>query len=320
MYVNNSSSAINLAYAQMNHADTQKKNASKDIFDHIQDENLNVIKKMVSRFPECLEERKGYSSNTPLLAAASSGKLQIVKYFVDAGADVFATNSSGNNVFTLLMENKNLPAKDLLNLFEKLCAKGLDIDMKGSDGRTALMKACSGHNLQLIKGLVKLGADIEARNKAGDTVLMAAILAENISAIDFLISEGVDLDACGAQNHNAFMHSIKTNSLKSFSYFLKKVRVNVNQQDWFGTTPLMWASFNNRIEMVRMLLKEGADITLKTSKPISVEILPHNNFPNFSFHKNIKTIPVGSTAKTIAEQFDSAEAFRLLEKAEQANK
>lgn len=48
---------------------------------------------------------------------------------------------------------------------------------------------------------------------------------------------------------------------------------DVNEQDFFGRTPLHWACIVGNTEVVQYLVSKGADISIRTFVPLSP--LPH---------------------------------------------
>ncbi|WEW60166.1 hypothetical protein PRK78_005651 [Emydomyces testavorans] len=112
-----------------------------------------------------------------------------------------------------------------LSLLQLLIDRGVDIDAKDQDyGQTAVQKAASQGDDEVVRLLIENGADVHARCSSDNTVLHAAALACNAETINFLIDKGLDVNA----THNT------------------------------GGTPLHAAASTSNIAAVRTLIDRGA--------------------------------------------------------------
>lgn len=105
-----------------------------------------------------------------------------------------------------------------------------DIDIQGSYGNTALMKASREGNADIVAQLLDAGADTSLLNVDGNTALWLACFGENPKVLSLLIHAGIEIDT-----------------------------PNVN-----GVTSLMYASSSGKKEMVEMLVNAGADVSIKS--------------------------------------------------------
>lgn len=118
-----------------------------------------------------------------------------------------------------------------------------NLDLQGSFGNTALMKASRQGDLMIVKELLDYKVDIHLKNIDGNTALWAACFGNNPEIVTLLISHGIEIDTR-----------------------------NIN-----GITPLMYAASSEREKIVEILINAGADITLKTPddfKAIDLAVTP----------------------------------------------
>jgi uncharacterized protein len=124
---------------------------------------------------------------TPLMRAAKSGDIAMVKVLLAGGADPLLTLP---NKTTTLMLAAGLgwrngspaapsydqgPPEEAVETIKALIAAGVDINATNTAGDTALHAAATGRASDLIvRGLLALGADQTALNKRGQTPLQAA--------------------------------------------------------------------------------------------------------------------------------------------------
>ncbi len=105
-------------------------------------------------------------------------------------------------------------------------ANQVDINIKDSDGWTALMYATDTDDRKMISLLIELGANVNIQDDDGQTALMNAIFINATNSAKYLIKHGA----------------------------------NINIKDNNGQTPLMIAALSNESEIGELLILEGANI------------------------------------------------------------
>ena len=102
-----------------------------------------------------VEDRGMKGDCTPLMEAASSGHLEIVKLLISHGADVNAQSSSGN---------------------------------------TPLMYACASGHAEVVRALLEAEANVEDHNENGHTPLMEAASAGHVEVAKILLEFGAGIN------------------------------------------------------------------------------------------------------------------------------
>jgi len=122
---------------------------------------------------------------TPLMRAAFSGDLELVKLLVSHGADPTIVSKDGETMVA--------------------AAAGLGFIQGYSKGKLP------AERLETVKLFVELGADVNAADDYGITPLMVAGNMGDISVIQFLVDRGADLGAydLGKKNDGAFGASVE---------------------------------------------------------------------------------------------------------------
>jgi ankyrin len=122
---------------------------------------------------------------TPLMRAAFSGDLELVKLLLSHGADPTIVSKDGETMVS--------------------ASAGLGFIQGYSKGKLA------AERLETVKLLVELGADVNQADDYGITPLMVAGNMGDISIIQFLIEHGADLGAydLGKKNDGAFGASVE---------------------------------------------------------------------------------------------------------------
>jgi len=103
---------------------------------------------------------RAQDGTTLLMEAAGSGNVEAVKYAFDLDPDpktVQATNQTGNNAIHMSVTATNgTPQKNTCEVIQFLADKGIDVDVKNAQGRTAIQIA----NVLPIDTAVTLMVDI----------------------------------------------------------------------------------------------------------------------------------------------------------------
>ncbi|KAM9797847.1 B-cell lymphoma 3 protein homolog [Neosynchiropus ocellatus] len=164
---------------------------------------------------------------TPLHLAVITQQPDMVEVLLRAGADPAAMDRNGQTAIHLCCEYSQL---DCLSLLLTKKNPSSCLEKKNCEGLTPLHLAVQHGRKDMASELLKVGADINAMDdKSGQNPLMHAVQCDNIDMIDFLIEE----------------------------------RCNVNCQSYSGNTALHSASGRGQVETVQLLLKNGADSSLK---------------------------------------------------------
>jgi ankyrin repeat protein len=191
---------------------------------------------------------------TALMAAASSGNLEFVKFLIDKGADVHAKDLYGG---TVLMSAASQPKIEVLKFF---IDKGLDVKTKNNKGDTTLMSAASHGNLEVMKFLVDRGVDVNAANKDGGTALTSVAGSDkNLNVYKFLIDRGADVNAKSKDGVTALMRNSTAGNLEALKFLIDK-GADVNAKGEHGESALLFATIADRLEAMKLLVNDGADV------------------------------------------------------------
>ncbi|KAI5777257.1 ankyrin repeat-containing domain protein [Geopyxis carbonaria] len=156
----------------------------------------------------------------PLVAASSQGNMDLVKFYLDLGANIDFKSIEGT---ALWMATNRKDAK----LVWFLLKSGADVNISSSGRSSPLEKAISMRNPEIISLLLDNGADVD-ENRA---ILEKAVFFGDLDIVRMLLERNVKI--------NHFQRkSSKTRTIN----------------------PLSWAALNGDASMVRTLLSAGADV------------------------------------------------------------
>ena len=189
----------------------------------------------------------------------------------------FNLYSQNNNTseFFLSIENGNI------NKVRGMIRAGIDVNITDNANWSALHRAVQANKIEIVKELLShrrininpvLPKDTILENSGkkwyadGETPLLLASFYGYSDIVLLLLNYGANIlakdniDGAMAIHIAAARGNTRTVSAILESYSAKNVKNIVNITDNTGTTPLMWASMNNQISIMNLLLKFGANI------------------------------------------------------------
>ncbi len=140
---------------------------------------------------------------TPLMLAARSGKVSIVRLLLDKGANINDGDRYGN---TALM---HASIKGQLSVVELLLTKGADMSKSHLCGCTALLLASEAGHSDVAELLLDNGSDINAKNEDGMTALMFAAKHGHIKTIELLLRHEVRINELNNAGKTARMLAVE---------------------------------------------------------------------------------------------------------------
>lgn len=128
---------------------------------------------------------KGADVNTAYLKSYSTGDAGTLRFLVEHGLDVNASEMDGDTVLI-----RSAWDDRYCNNVKFLIDKGADVNKVGDEGNTPLHTAAQGNAVKVIELLISHGANVNAKNKRGQTPLAVSNLALQKQAADLLKSKG----------------------------------------------------------------------------------------------------------------------------------
>ena len=132
---------------------------------------------------------------------------------------------------------------------------------------TALHVAAANEAHRTIGLLLKHSANPNAMNTAGERPLHLAAKTQSIPCMDSIIKSGGDVNATDADYRPALHYAVNSNVKGGSSAirFLAKRGADLDMQDSSGNTALHLATVNKRLNRVRTLIGEKADLCLRNN-------------------------------------------------------
>ncbi len=199
--------------------------------------------------------------NAYLISALVSGENEVVKTLLQKGVDVNKAPESGEfkgKPPILISAELNKP--DILAM---LIEQGANVEQKGPDGKTPFITAFEKGNRAAMEVLAAKGANVNAKGQFENTPLIIATQKKDLEMVEFLLENRADPNAEGAFFKTALDFAVKNGDLKTTEALLNK-GADINRRARSdGKTPLMTAAELGNKEMVELLLKHEADMTIQ---------------------------------------------------------
>ncbi|MEC9484789.1 MAG: ankyrin repeat domain-containing protein [Candidatus Izemoplasma sp.] len=225
------------------------------------------------------------SKERPLHKACLKGNREIVALLLEEGADIHVFDEQRVSVIQKAIKSKSL------KLVKQLVKAGALINTTDREGMTSLHYAAKYGTVDIVKYLLELGVNPYAKTEYALTPLHLAVEHPNYDMVHHFINSG-----CTSYDQSTFNESPYDIAQKKGNYeaieifnqlkndhtyqdnlkacplclaviknefdfaFSLSERVDVNQRDQFGNTPLFYAMMNKETMLVEKLIKHGARV------------------------------------------------------------
>ena len=189
-----------------------------------------------------------------LFDAVKARDLEAVQALLGQGVDVNAAEPDGASP---LHWAANL---DDARIAAQLIEAGADVSAANDYGVTPLSLAATNGSPGMLETLLVAGANPNAVLPTGETVLMTASYTGNPAAVRVLLAHGANIDQReGVKGQTALMWAIWQNHMDVF-HALLEAGPNVTLASNGGFTPLLFAVREGNLDAVRALVTGGASV------------------------------------------------------------
>ncbi len=165
--------------------------------------------------------------------------------------------------------------------------------------------------------LLKSGGDVNAKNGSDDTPLHVAVSAGQKAAVEFLLAAGADLHAKGFNGETALFRATRAD----LAELLVAKGASLSAVSSFGQTPLHYAAFGGKLDLVKVFLAKGAQADARViftgTQPLHLAAQSgHKDVVELLLANGAKleaTNDLGQTARQIAAANGHEELAKMLE-------
>ena len=212
----------------------------------------NIVKTII--------EKENNKKATPLIVSSTNGNLEIVKLLLSYNANVNSTKDDGATALYVASQENHLDVVDLL------LESDADVNCSQNEGATPLYIASYAGHHSIVKSLIKHKANIDKAMNDGATPLYISCQQGHRDIAQTLLYSGAK--NLRGINNQTILHVASWNNLHDIVKLIlstDKAQTMINDTaNEFNETPLSLAvQFDGDLELVKILFKAGADLTLK---------------------------------------------------------
>ncbi len=142
---------------------------------------------------------------------------------------------------------------------DALISVGADINYIDEYGDTPLAQAAFKGHTQIVKRMLDLDAKAYSKNRA----LLLSAQKGHEKIMDLLIEKKADVNIYMEGYNTPLFQTIGQNRMGAFKRLLSAPGINLDQEVNEGIIPLLMAAYNGRLEMVKLLIENGARSDIK---------------------------------------------------------
>ena len=227
-----------------------KADQGKTLYEAAADGDIERVKSFLA------EDAKINTTNewgwTPLYVAVATGKSDVVEILLANGADPNTGSEKGKTALQLAMGNDQ---KDIVRL---LISHGADIHTPGRNGYTPLHTTAERGDLNLVELLLEKGADVNVNAKTQiGTPLHRAADKGHADVVKLLLAKGADINSRNITN-GIPLHMATARGHKHIVALLIEHGADVNAENDGAMTPLGFADRDDSTEIAELLRQHGA--------------------------------------------------------------
>ena len=231
--------------------------------------NLSAPTEILQRFQDQIDAENARGT-TPLQEAVRLNKVDMIKYILLQIQESEMPNFT--DILFYALKNNAQP-----NVIELLLQQNFDISATDESSDTLLLCALKHQHLpETIRLLIKAGARADVTDAKGRTPLFYAVKNKvPYDVLQQMLQAGANIEEKDGNSDTLLLYGIKNNDTLETISTLLELGANPNVTDSDGYSPLSVAIQKNRDDVVRLLLKFGADtdIAVNTEKTTQTPIL-----------------------------------------------
>ena len=263
------------------------------------------------------------NNNYALFSIVDKNDIELVKIFLDNGAEINICDCNGRNCLFYLMKvvNTNNNLIDRRPLCSLLLGRGIKMNLNDNNGFTPLMEAIIKNYIYIMDMFIKFGADVNIINfKNGNTAMHYAVMNKNREAIWILLGKGKCDLTIKNKNNESVIDLVKrmNNSSNNDIYDMIMNYVNIGKEKEESEDNKNLNNNNNNInnnnnnnkasdENEQMFIFPKDDITSRVEIPFTFQ---NNGNLNQNLNDNESASTNGTNISNNSNQFHSFIKFQ----------
>jgi ankyrin repeat protein len=155
------------------------------------------------------------------------------------------------------------------NLIEiiKYLNEGFEVESKNQEGETLLEIATWSNYIHIIDFLIETcKVNINSRDNGGYTPLLNASLQDNTASCTFLLNNGAEVNFENLEGNTPLIFASKYGNNEYVELLINKYGADIDHVNKKGLNALITASIMKNLNVIKILLENGADYKIKDNK------------------------------------------------------
>lgn len=214
------------------------------------------VTELLDDLPFLANHPNATSQSTPLMAAVTTGRCDMIGLLVERGADKDIANLEGNTAMGLALHLGHLDcARELLaqgDTVNRLTTTGME--------RTLLNKAVARGDQDVVAFILEQGGDANLTDSSGRSALHVAVEGEAIAPLRRLLEHGADPNGRNADGWSPFLLAARHGKTPFLEAMIER-GADLGSSSPAGETALHLAAAGGHLGAVDRLLSAGADVS-----------------------------------------------------------
>jgi len=214
------------------------------------------VTELLDDLPFLANHPNATSQSTPLMAAVTTGRCDMIGLLVERGADMDTPNLEGNTAMGLALQLGHLDCAD------ELLAQGDTVNRITTTGmeRTLLNKVVAKEDDEVLAFILARDGDVNLADTKGRTALHVAVDAGAEVSLGLLLDHGANPNALNEKGWTPFLLAARYGKTSLLAAMLAHGG-DTGSQSPVGETALHLAAAGGHGEAVERLIAAGADVT-----------------------------------------------------------
>ena len=235
--------------------------------------DVEAARRLVAENPAAVRARDD-GGRTPLYVAAECGRAALARWLVlEGGAAVNAKARDGRTPLhaAIFGYGRQVSPQEIVEVVRALVVDcNANADARDDLGRTPLFLTHTlrerGGDHETGAGAARVlieegGAAVDARTDAGRTPLHGAAEAGDIDLARLLLGHGAAVDAADVHGLTPMHRGV--GNVEMVRMLIVEFGADVNAESGVDGSPLLWAVADDNVEMARLLVEQGADVSAR---------------------------------------------------------
>ena len=225
-------------------------------------DDLRLVQKLVQEDGIHVDTTSNTTNKTALMAAAVEGKVSIVQYLLQQGADKNKADNWGATALHLAALHGHIA------VVRCLVEQGADKEKPEILGASPLLVAADTGHIAVVRYLLEQGADKNKTIDNGSTPLYTAAHTGHLTVVRYLLDQGADKDRAANKGGSPLLVAAQYGHL-SVVRCLVDQGADKDKANNDGMSPLFYAAQQGHLPVVRLLLEQGVDKEKTSNKGAS---------------------------------------------------